>query len=372
MRAMIGLMGLCLVGCAIPRVYVGSEVAGFGTGASLDDVPPASDRPRNVILMIGDGLGLSQITAARVARGAPLHLERFPIVGLQQTWAANALVTDSAASATAMACGVKTNNGMIGMTPDETEVPSLLHDAESMGRATGVISTSRVTHATPASFVAHHATRSDEEQIALDFLDVEWELLVGGGADRFSRRSDGRDLIAELEAQGVRVVDSLDLGPGSSGRIAAFLADGPLPAARSEGASTLADATTLALSHLEQREEGFFLMVEGSQVDWGAHLNHTPWLVTEAIAFDDAVGRALSYAEARNDTLVVVTADHETGGFAIDDGSLSEGRVVGRYVSHHHTATMVPVFAVGPGAERFGGTYDNTAIHDRIADLMRP
>lgn len=374
MRGLQGLVLGIVMACVVPRSFVGEKVAGFGSGSTAPAAPAApdsADRPRNVILMIGDGMGLSQITAARVGRGAPLHLERLPVVGLQQTWSADGLVTDSAASATAMACGVKTNNGMIGMTPEGAEVPSVLHQAENMGWATGVIATSRITHATPASFVAHHPDRNDEEAIALDYLDVELELLIGGGEDKFRDRRDHRDVLGELEAGGMRVVRSVAEVQGG-GRVAAFLADRALPAVRKEGASTLADATGAALAFLESDERGFFLMIEGSQIDWGGHLNHTPWMVTEAIAFDDAVGRALDYAEQHGDTLVVVTADHETGGFALKKGSLEDGRVKGRYVSHYHTATMVPVFAYGPGAELFAGTYDNTAIHDRIAAAMRP
>ncbi|MBX2800619.1 MAG: alkaline phosphatase [Myxococcales bacterium] len=351
------------VGCVIPRAYappVPPSVAFDPPGP-----PPMEPGPRGIVLMIGDGMGVSQLTSAIVAQGGVSHMERAPVVGLQKTWSADALVTDSAASATAMATGVKTHNGMVGVSPTGAELESILHWAESQGLATGIVCTSRVTHATPAAFVAHEPDRGDEEAIALDFLDVGLDLVIGGGRDRFTDRADGRDLLEELSAAGVRVVGDLADVAGD-GPVYALLEDGPLPSVRKGRGDLLPRATAAALAQLSGDPEGFFLLVEGSQVDWGGHLNHTPWLVTEAVDFDASVGVALDFAEAAADVLVVVTADHETGGLALKGGDLQTGEVVGRYTSHRHTAAMVPVLASGPMAETFAGIYDNVGIHERL------
>ncbi len=368
------MIWLLLGGCVFPRGYTpgpGVDTLSAPAAQAVLAVAEAA-RPRNVVLVIGDGYGLSQITAARVARGGPLALERFAVVGLQQTWSANALVTDSAASATAMAAGVKTDNGVIGMAPDGRAVPSVLHRAEAAGWATGVVATSRITHATPAAFVAHQPDRHEEEAIAADFLDVELEVMIGGGADRFSAREDGRDLLAELQSAGVAVVRSAEAAAAVpvEQRLAWFIAEGKPERARERPPHQLGDAAELAIARLQADPEGFLLVLEGSQIDWGGHYNHTPWMLTEALELDEAIGRVLDATAAAGDTLVVVTADHETGGFALHDGDLATGEVVGRYVSHRHTATMVPVFATGPGAEAFAGVYDNTALHDRLVELL--
>lgn len=337
----------------------------------VKDPMPAKTQPRNLILLIGDGMGLTQISAGLYMNNNRLHLEEFPVIGLHKPYAAGKLITDSAAGATAFACGVKTYNGAIGVDADTMPVPTILEEAESRGMATGLVATSTITHATPASFIAHVPSRRMMEEIAAHFLETELEYFVGGGLKYFNRRkSDDRNLVQELEQRGYRisnyVMEDFDkMAIDYSKRLAYFTADAdPLPAA--QGRDYLLPATKLGPLFLKKASpEGFFLMVEGSQIDWGGHANNSDYIISEMIDFDRAIGAALEFARNDGETLVVVTADHETGGYALNPGS-KMGAVEGAFTSDYHTATLVPVFAYGPGADLFGGIYENTDIYHKM------
>lgn len=333
----------------------------------------ARDRPRNVILMIGDGMGAAHLTAARVARGT-LQIERMPVGGMVTTFPIGSFVTDSAASGTAFATGVATINGMISMTPDGERPSTVLELAEERGMSTGLVVTCSVTHATPAVFAAHAPSRTMEQEIAAQIAGSGVDVLFGGGWAWFvpagaeeSRRRDGIDAMALLESRMpvVRTADDLR-SLGSVEAAAALLAPRHLPAVGERGI-TLAEMTRLALDILSRNRKGFFLMVEGSQIDWGAHDNDAPAVIAETIDFDDAVGAALDFAERDGRTLVVVTADHETGGFALLEGSVADS-LVGRtaFATDGHTASMVPLFAFGPGSGEFGGIRSNAVVGARL------
>lgn len=330
---------------------------------------------KNVILMIGDGMGLGQITAGMYASGNHLNLEGFPVVGLQKTHSYDQLITDSAASATAMACGVKTYNAAIGVDKDTIRVKSILEEAEEKGLKTGLVATSTIVHATPASFIAHQPMRSMYEYIADDFLKSGIDLFIGGGLKYFnSQRKKGKSLIPKLQQKGFTVSgianDELaDVYLGKVDKFAYFTAnDAPIPQAT--GRDYLPQASMIATKFLNRnRKQGFFLMIEGSQIDWGGHANDTKYIISEVQDFDRAIGEILAFAKNDKETLVIVTADHETGGFAINPNSRRDS-IVGAFTSSYHTGTMVPVFAYGPGAELFSGIYDNTAIHQKMRQAL--
>ena len=328
-------------------------------------------RPKNIILMIGDGMGLSQITAGMYANGNKLHLESFPVVGLQKTYAYDDLITDSAASATAIACGVKTYNGAIGLDPSQQPVRSILEEAEERGLKTGLVATSTIVHATPASFIAHQAKRSMYEEIAADFLKTDIDLFIGGGKKYFDgQREDEISLIPKLENKGYLVADIsqkdlADVEFLTAGKVAYFTAnDSPIPVAAGREYLSLASKKATTFLNRNNRN-GFFLMIEGSQIDWGGHANDTNYIVTEMKDFNETIGEILAFAKKDKETLVIVTADHETGGFAINPTSRMDS-IAGAFTSTYHTATMVPIFAYGPGSELFNGIYENTAIYDRM------
>ncbi len=340
-------------------------------------VPRPEKRAKNIVLLIGDGMGLAQISAGLYSNNNKLQIERLPVIGLHKSYAYDDLITDSAAGATAFACGQKTYNGAIAVHPkDTTALPTILEEAETNGLRTGLVATSTIVHATPASFIAHAASRKEYEKIATYFLETDIDFFVGGGKKYFDRRElDDRNLIEELIRKNYLVSDyfqqdleSVTLGPGVE-KFAYFTADDdPLPAR--QGRNYLNQAAAMALDHLSQNnDKGFFLMIEGSQIDWGGHANDSDYIITEMLDFDRMIGTVIDWAERDGKTLVIITADHETGGYAINPGSTMEKLETG-FTSDYHTGTMIPVFAMGPGQELFAGIYENTAIYHKMRSAI--
>lgn len=330
---------------------------------------------KNIILLIGDGMGLGQVSAAMYTNNNRLTMAEFPVVGFHKTYSADQLITDSAAGATAFACGLKTYNGAIGVSNDTLPCFTILEEAQKRGWATGLIATSTIVHATPAAFLAHVDNRISYEAIALDFAAHPADLLIGGGSQYFkNRETDQRDLYAELRKKNYYVSDhsmeELLRAPFRPDQgFAYFTAEGQ-PGTYSQNRTYLPFATRYGLKYLSQRSKnGFFVMIEGSQIDWKCHSNDGKETILETLDFDAAVREALEFAKDRDDTLVIVTADHETGGMAIQPGS-KMGRLKTAFTTNSHTAAMVPVFAFGPSAELFNGIYENTGIHTRMRQAL--
>ncbi len=324
--------------------------------------------------MIGDGMGISQITAGMYINGNKLNLERIKSIGLHKSYASNNLVTDSAAGATAFASGVKTYNGAIGVDADTTSVPTILENLKAEGYATGLVATSTIVHATPASFFSHVKSRKMYEDIADAFLDGTVDFFVGGGLKFFNaREKDDRDLIAELEAKGYQMGSYFDEDFSTikidKTKKFGYLTASKDPLTVEQGRKYLTPATEKAIDYLNGKsEKGFFLMVEGSQIDWGGHANNTNYIINEMIDFDKTIGKVLDFVEKDGETLLIITADHETGGFALNIGSTMD-TIKGAFTSDYHTAALIPVFAKGPGEELFKGIYENTAIFDKMEEL---
>jgi alkaline phosphatase len=335
-------------------------------------------RPKNIVFLIGDGMGVSHITSGKYST-KDFNLTRFKDVGLVTTHSADRLITDSGASATAMATGYKTYNGAIAFSPEGNPLKTSLEFAEEQGMSTGLVSTSSLTHATPASFAAHVKSRTQQDKIAEQMATSGVDVLIGGGWGYFfantfreSKRTDNKSPIAQLAQNGQIIynMDDLRKAPITS-NISVFLALEHLPKA-SERDYSLSELVDHAIKRLSLNTNGFFLMVEGSQIDWEAHDNNFKGIVTEMIDFDRGIGAALDYAEKENNTLVIVTADHETGGFAILGGSVSAYNISkGEFCTDGHSATMVPIFAFGPGSNQFTGILDNTDIGKIIIDYIR-
>ncbi len=326
---------------------------------------------RNVVLMIGDGMGISQISAALVANKGELYLEYFPVGGFMKVNSSSGVNTDSGASATAMATGSKTFNGMIGIDKYENKQKTIIEIAESKGFATGIVVTSSVTHATPAAFISHVLSRNYYEMIAAQYLKIDIDVFIGGGRKNFQHRMDERNLLVELMQKGYQLAMNLDdLNNVTSGKVAGLLSASHLPAVQVGRGDMLERSTKKALELLNQNEKGFFLLVEGSQIDWGGHGNDLDYIIEETLDFDKAIGIVLEFAVEDHETLVIVTADHETGGLAMTGGDMRKGNVEGKFSTKGHTADMVPVFAYGPGSEEFGGIIDNTDIFKKISKLL--
>jgi alkaline phosphatase len=327
--------------------------------------------PKNIILLIGDGMGTSQVYAGYTAKKGKMFITGMPVSGFSITFSADNYITDSGAGATALSTGVKTNNASIGVDANGKPVETILEKAEKHGLSTGLVSTSAITHATPASFISHTSNRSKYADIAFDFLKTDIDVFIGGGYNNFARRADSLNLIDSLNAHGYFVTRDLkDVDVPSTQRLAALLADEHLPGMLKGRGNMLPDATEMALKILKRNKNGFFIMIEGSQIDWGGHDNDVAYMVSETVDFDNAVGKALQFAAKNGETLVIVTADHETGGFGITGGSMATGDVQGAFISKDHTATMVPLFAYGPGSERFAGVQDNTDVFKKCVELL--
>ena len=330
--------------------------------------------PKNIILMIGDGMGISQITAGYYANGKKLNMERCKVIGLSKTSSEDELITDSSAGGTAMATGKKTKNGMISRSPkDSSDLKSILAYAEQHNKATGLITTCEVTHATPACFYAHYSERYEvDEELAVQFMNHDIEVLIGGGKSYFQNRKDNRKLLDELAKKGVTITDTLteSYNTKNINKLVCLYAETAPKKAHEGRGNILHLLSTKGIEVLNKNENGFFAMIEGSQIDWGGHNNDSPYLINEMIDFDIAVGKVLDFAEKNGNTLVIITADHETGGYAINSGSFSGDSLVGGFTTPNHTPDMVPVFAFGPGAEKFAGIYENTTIFDKMMELF--
>jgi alkaline phosphatase len=330
----------------------------------------SNKRPKNVIFLIGDGMGLTQVTAGSIAKKTPLILEKFRKIGLVKTYSTK-LITDSAAGATAMATGSKTYNGAISMNIHQEKLKTIVEYAEEADWLTGIVTTATVTHATPACFYGHQPTRSRVNQkLAAEFMTKDIEVLMGGGWNYFKDGLDGRDLIEEAREKGYFVTDNIEQVGDYRPEKMICLISAKLPPKLEERGNFLPLAAKKAIDILSYPQSNFFLMIEGAQIDWGGHQKQSNYIVEEMLDFDKTIEAAFDFAEKDGNTLVLVTADHETGGYSINGGSQKEGKVEGKFTSDYHTATMVPIFAYGPGAESFTGIMDNTEIFYKLKYLM--
>lgn len=293
---------------------------------SLAGVVNAAEKgsAKNVILMIPDGMGISYLTATRIYKGEELSFERY-VKGLMKTYSNDTNITDSAAAGTAMATGYKTNNGIIAVTPDGERPDSILDAAREKGKATGLVATSRITHATPAVFTSHDPSRGNEVALATEYIP-NVDVILGGGRDMFLPVSEGgkqpeRNLVAEAEAAGYDyITNRSEIGGVTSDKVLGLFAMSDLKYEIDRdvvNVPSLAEMTELAVDTLSKDQDGFFLMVEGSQIDWAGHANDPIATVTDMLAFEEAVDVALDFAKKDKNTLVVIVGDHETGGMNI-------------------------------------------------------
>jgi len=289
---------------------------------------------------------------------------------MQKTKAKDKYRTDSAAAGSALATGEKTNYTSLSVDEDGNPVPTILEYAAGNNYATGLVAACKITHATPAAFIAHVPKRNQYEDIATFFVSDSIDVFLGGGRTDFFHRKDGKDLRPVLEKKGFQIVEQMDaLKKVKKGKVAGFFADGHLKAYPERG-EFLVDGTKKAIELLSQNKKGFFLMVEGSQIDWGSHDNNLGSVIEETLDFDRAVGEALKFAQKDGHTLVIVTADHETGGLSVINGDPAHGMVEGKFNTGGHSAVMVPVYTYGPGAEKFSGFYENTAIFEKMMEAF--
>lgn len=340
-------------------------------------VYPAGAKPRNVVFVLGDGMGIGSVTfASNFLRHRPgaLVMNQLPYAGFATTYSANADVTDSAASATAFACGRKTNNSMLGMLPDRSRVDSIATRAHAAGFAIGLMTDDPFIGATPSAYYVHVPVRSYGEDIIRDAAKCDFEILLGYHCRRYflpkakgGKRRDGRDILSEMTGKGYVLCETFAsfLEAPRDKRVLAQLKDGEL-----DEESRYKQLTETALERLSQDGKRFFVLIESGDPDHGSHANKPTQTVLGVVKIDWAARAAVDWALAHGgDTLVVVMADHETGGVNTTV-SPATGKATVHYGATSHTAAPVPVFAFGPGAELFDGLMDNTDIAKRLAQLL--
>lgn len=306
---------------------------------------PSSRKARNVILMIGDGMGAEHVWAAWLCNKGKLNITTLPVTGFSITTSGSHTITDSAAGGTAIACGCKAMNGQLGLNTNGESVESLADHMRRAGKATGLVVTKSVTDATPAAFYAHVKSRYDTPAIAKALVEAGFNVIAGGGAGDFTPEQKQK---MELDCQ------LLDLAaPGAC-----------LPAV--QRGDWLSKTVQRALDILQKDEDGFFLMVEGSKIDTESHVNNLAETVQETLDFDVAVGCVMEWMRRHPDTLLLVTADHQTGALSILGGDKEKGKVEARFGAFNHSGVAVPVYAAGAGASVFAGVQDNTALAPKI------
>lgn len=321
---------------------------------------------KNVIFLIGDGMGLAQLCAAEAVNGM-LSVLKMRFLGLQRTQAADAWTTDSAAGGSALATGKKHKNRHVSMSPEGDVYPSLTDKFYDEGYATGVVTLGNLADATPSAFYGHSTERDNADEITAYLLDGKLTLLNGSGMRELTHRKDGINLIGDLQKKSnYRIVSSIEAINQSPGKV--ICVDERMnKAATEESLSLLAEATREAIKKLSaESNKGFFLMVEGAKIDYAGHANSLPGSILETLSFDLAVAEALKFADQNGETLVIVTGDHETGGMSLVDGDREAGVITVQFMTDDHTPIMLPVFAYGPQAGRFTGIYENTAIFSAL------
>ncbi len=333
-------------------------------------VSPKGDKVKNVILMIGDGMSLAHIYSAWAANKGKLFIENAPVTGLSKTYCLDKMITDSGAGGTALASGKKTNYHSVGVDGEGKPAKSLIEYAKDKDMASGIAVTCRLWDATPGDFCCHIVDRDNEDAVMADYVNTKADVVVGPGWSKMINRPDGRNLFEELQAKGYQTPRSLDeLDKISSGKVFCVTDsfDTKLPAERGD---YLAHASLKAIDIMDENPNGFFLMIEGSQLDDYGHFNDIDLLMQEVHDFDRTIGAIFDWAAKDGETLVVVTADHETGGLTLVDGDINEGRIVCKFSTGGHSGTMVPIYAFGPGAENFTGIMENTDIPLKIMKLL--
>ncbi len=326
----------------------------------------ASKMPKNIIFMIGDGMGIAQLSAADLVNGG-LSMSQIKYMGMQRTQPRGSFITDSAGAGSALATGVKTNNRNIATDALGNAQTSITEIMIAMGKQCGIATNGNIADATPAAFYAHAVERDNADEISAWLLKTKLNFVAGSGENVIVNRKDGLDLKAELikQYQYTKSINEKLIAGKPAIIIDEKLAEGTTK----NNLHLLAQTTNKAIEHLSNKK-GFFLVVEGAKIDYAGHANSVSNSIIETLGFDLAVQAALRFADSNGETLVIVTGDHETGGLTIIDGSTEEGRITGLYTTDDHTPVFLPVFAYGPGAKNFIGLYNNTDFFGKIKTLI--
>lgn len=355
--------------------FVALTLLTVATSCSTHTTMPTTSQhnPKNVILIVGDGMGTAQVYSSVVAQqGDNSQFLRFPYTGFSRTYSKNKYTTDSGAGGSALMTGHKVNNQAIAMSPEGHAHPTLFEELQRKGLATGFVVTCSVLDATPASTYAHVPYRKMYDTISLQMARCGHSVMIGGDRNHFlpEKRHDGTTPLDTLSERGYEMAYSIEALKHCKGDLLCALVSDDSPAKYPERGELLCEGVKKALSMLNRNDKGFALMIEGSQIDWACHNNDSAYLRNEMADFERMLAIVIDFAKRDGNTLVVVTADHETGGLVVDGGNIEKGENNCRFITGGHSGVMVPVFAYGPGAEHFTGIQQNTDIPKKIKTLM--
>ena len=368
MKKYLLLFGIItLTSCQDGSVVEEVVLIGTETNAAETLEQNLNNKAKNIILFIGDGMGPNQVALARLSKGGVNHrlsFENFPVTGIVLNHSAQNLYTDSAAAATAWAAGVKTNNGYLSVDSDHKFLPTIPELLSTKGYLSGLVATSSITHATPAAFYAHINSRSKHKKIAQMLVESDIAIALGGGSEFFK---------LPLTDQAIHLIDngnSLDQDNLTQhARVLGLFGEDGLD--RRLAPPTQLKMTEKALDFLDLKTSncpGFFLMSEGSQIDWAGHDNNVKYMLSEFADFDESVAAAIEFAKNDKETLILVTADHATGGLVLQKPRGSSIRA--QWTTTSHDLASINIYAYGPGAEKFSGVMDNTEIFDRMLQAL--
>ena len=333
--------------------------------------PPQSNAVKNIIFLIGDGMGLEQVSCAWVLNHGKLNLDNMSHVGLSRTWCTNELITDSGAGGTALAAGQKTAYSHVGTAPDTTDLYSILVDAAKVGKKTGTVVTCHFADATPCDFCCHNEFRYNQDDLIADYVTCGVDYLAGGGLDWFTlNRKDGRDITKEMADAGYTVALTEEELMAAGLPVIGILSPDNLPVAGERG-DLFRRMVGQGLKELSANEEGFVMMIEGSCIDDWLHGNDIEKAMEELLDFDRTLGDVLEFAAKDGHTLVVVTADHNTGAITLQDGNLEKGEIGVHFGSESHNGIAVPVYAWGPGSEKFTGIRENAEWGELVKSFVK-
>ena len=334
--------------------------------------PPADNEVRNIIFMIGDGMGLEQISCAWVLNHGKLNLDNMPVVGLHRTYCANNLITDSAAGGTALAVGQKTAIDHVGCDPEGNPLYSILVKAQQAGKKTGCVTVCHLADATPCDFCCHNECRDNSDELIAGYAECGVDFIAGGGRDYFGpKRKDGRNIVEEMKAKGYNYANDAEQLKNAPLPVLGLMSDDNLPVALERG-DLFRDMTARCLELLSEAagDKGFVAMIEGSCIDDWLHWNRIDLAMEETLDFDRTIGDVLQWAEKDGHTLVVVTADHATGALTLQDGSIEDGRIGVEFGNHGHNGIVVPYYVWGPGSDSFGGILENAALGRKVMSFV--
>ena len=351
--------------------------------------------PKNIVLVLADGMGVAQWQAGAIANGGKLNVGRMTHGGLMTTNPCDTFCGDAPSHCTALACGVNSHKGAVGVDKDDKPVKNILELAKEAGVATGIVSSNTLVEGSNVPFVGHTKSRMLTDAITAQYVDTEIDVFIGAGEDFFTNtvkysgaptsagtpqmtivpREDNRDLLVELRQKGYQVLSTWDdIKQVKSGRLAGFTEKVQQPNLKNGPNKNLfPDEVSLALSLLSKNDKGFFLMMSSMFPDRASHNGNIDLLCQEVINLDRAIGCALDFADEHGDTLVLVAGSPEASGMTLIDGDIANGKVEAKWTMPGmiHTGVMVPYFAYGAGADQFGGTILNTALFEKMKNLMK-